>query len=92
LKDELTHVLKAQEAQEALLNEYKSMVETLKSSKQTLSQEVKAGSRGGAHWPLWVTKMCCELLVNGLPPFAISSNIGTLLAALYGKEPKKFHH
>ena len=59
LKNELTRVLRAQEAQEAQLNEYKSIVKTLKSSKLNLSREVKAGCRGGAHWPLWVTEVCC---------------------------------
>ena len=87
LKDEITHVLRALEAQEAQLNEYKSMAETLKSSKQNLSREVKAGRRGGALWPLWVTEVCCELLVNGSPPSAIPSSIGTLFAMLYRKEP-----
>ena len=88
LKNELTRVLRVQEAQEAQLNEYESIVKTLKSSKLNLSREVKAGRRGGAHWPLWVTKVCCELLVNGSPPSAIPSSIGTLFASLYGEEPK----
>ena len=90
LKDELTRVLRTRKAQEAQLNEYKSMVETLKSSKRNLSQEVTASRRGGARWPLWwVTKVCCELLVNGSPPSAIPSSIGTLFALLYGEEPRK---
>jgi hypothetical protein len=89
LKDELTLVLRLQQAQETQLVEYKSMVETMKSSKQNLTCEFKVGRRGGAHWPLWVTEVCCELLVNGLPPLAIPSSIMTLFAALYGEEPKK---
>ena len=52
LKDELTRVLRAQQAQETQLNEYKSMVVTLMSSKQHLTCEFKAGRRGGGHWPL----------------------------------------
>jgi hypothetical protein len=89
LKDELTRVLRTLEAQEAQLNEYKSMVETLKSSKRNLSRESTAGRRGGKRWPLWVTEVCCELLVNGSPPSAIPSSIGTLFESLYGEEPRK---
>jgi hypothetical protein len=89
LRDELTCVLRVQQAQEAPLTEYKSMVEIFKSSKCDLTCEFKAGRRGGAHWPLWVTEVCCELLVNGSSPSAIPSSIMTLLAALYGEEPKK---
>jgi FtsZ-binding cell division protein ZapB len=89
LKDELTRVLRTLEAQEAQLNAYKSMVETLKSSKRNLSREVTASRRGGARWPLWVTEVCCELLVDGSPPSAIPSSIGTLFASLYGEEPRK---
>ena len=89
LKDELTRVLKMLEAQEAQLNEYKSMVKTLKASKRNLSREVTASCRGGVRWPLWVTEVCCELLVNGSPPLAIPSSIGTFFASLYGEEPRK---
>jgi hypothetical protein len=56
--------------------------------KRSLKLEVKLGRRGGASWPLWVTEVCCELLVNGSPPSAIPSSIGTLFAVLYGEEPK----
>ncbi len=89
LKDELTRTLKAQQAQENQLTEYKAMVETFKSTKRSLARKVKIGHSGGAHWPLWVTKVCCELLVNGSPPLAIPSSMGTLFSTLYGKEPKK---
>ncbi len=65
LMDELTCVLRAQHAQRAQLTEYKRMIETFHLSKRNLKCEVKAGRRGGARWPLWVTKVCCELLVNG---------------------------
>jgi hypothetical protein len=78
-----------QQAQEAQLNEYKTIVETFKSSKHSLKHEVKIGRRGGARWPLWVMEVCCELLVSGLPPLAIPSSIGTLFTTLYGEEPKK---
>ncbi len=89
LKDELTHSLKAQQAQENQLTEYKAMVETFKSTKQSFTREVKIGHSRGARWHLWVTKVCCELLVNGSLPLAIPSSIDTLFATLYGKEPKK---
>ncbi len=66
------------------------MVETFKSTKRSLARnEVKICHSRGACWTLWVTKVCCELLVNGSPPSAIPSSIGTLFAMLYGKEPKK---
>ena len=52
LKDELTHVLRAQQAQEVQLNEYKSMVKNFQSSKRDLTFVSKAGRRGGGHWPL----------------------------------------
>ncbi len=89
LKDELTRVLKVQDAQQKSLQEYKAMVEELRSTKQNLKCEFKIGQRGGLRWPLWVTEVCCELLVNGSPPSAIPSSIGCLFAALYGEEPKK---
>jgi hypothetical protein len=89
LKDELTRVLRAQQAQEAQLNEYKSMVETFQSMKRDLTLVSKAGRRGGAIWPLWVTEVCCELLVSGSSPSAIPSSILTLFATLYGEEPQK---
>jgi hypothetical protein len=91
LKDELTHVLKAQETQQKVIQEYENMVQALKFTKLILKQECRVGRRGGAHWPLWVTEVCCELLVNGSLPSAIPSSIGTLFASLYGEEPKKFH-
>jgi hypothetical protein len=88
-KDELTHVLKAQDAQQKLLQEYKTMVEQLRSTKQNLKREFKIGRSGGSRWPLWVTKVCCGLLVNESPPSAIPSSNGCLFTALYGEEPKK---
>jgi hypothetical protein len=89
LKDELIRLLKAHQSQEDELVEYKAMIEQFKFSKRSLKLEVKIGHMGGARWPLWVTEVCCELLVNGLPPSAIPSSIGTLSATLYGKEPKR---
>jgi hypothetical protein len=90
LKDELTRAHEVQQAQENQLSEYKAMVETFKSTKRSLARnEVKICHSRGACWTLWVTKVCCELLVNGSPPSAIPSSIGTLFAMLYGKEPKK---
>ena len=89
LKDELASLLKIQQSQQILLDEYKIMIEGFQSSKLSLKQEVKLGRRGGARWPLWVTEVCCELLVNGSPPSAIPSSIGTLTTTLYGKDPKK---
>jgi hypothetical protein len=89
LRDELTRVLKVQQAQVVQLTEYKSIVEKFKSSKRDLTYEFKAGRKGGAQWPLWVTEVCCELLMNGSSPSAIPSSIITLFAALYGEEPKR---
>jgi hypothetical protein len=89
LKDELASLLKIQESQQILLDDYKTMIEGFKSLKLSLKQKVKVGQRGGARWLLWVTEVCCELLVNGSPSSAIQSSIGTLTATLYGKEPKK---
>ena len=89
LKDERASLLKIQESQQILLDNYKTMIKGFKSSTLSLKQEVKVGRRGGARWPLWVTEVCCELLVNGSPPSAIPSSIGTLTATLYGEEPKK---
>ena len=89
LRDELLRVLRALQAQEDQLTEYKRMIETFQLRKRNLTCEVKAGRRGGARWPLWVTEVCCELLVNGSPPSSIPSSILTLFAALYGEEPKK---
>ena len=61
LKDELASLLKIQQSQQILLDNYKTMIEGFKSSKLSLKQEVKVGWRGGARWPLWVTEVCCEL-------------------------------
>jgi hypothetical protein len=43
LKDELTRVLKAQDAQQKSLQEYKAMVEELRSTKQNLKRKFKIG-------------------------------------------------
>ena len=101
LKDELTQALKThesqqneiarmlnrQQAQEQVIEEYKIMIDGFKLSKLNLKREFKLG--GDAIWPLWVTKVCCELLVNGSPPSAIPSSIRTLIRTLYGEKPKK---
>jgi len=65
------------------------MVETFQSMKCDLTLVSKAGRRGGAIWPLWVTEVCCELLASGSSPSAIPSSILTLFATLYGEEPQK---
>jgi len=69
LKDELASLLKIQQSQQILLDDYKTIIEGFKSSKLSLKQEVKVGWRGGARWPFWVTEVCCELLVNGWRSF-----------------------
>ena len=86
---EIAHLLNMQQAQQQVIEDHKIIIDGFKSSKRKLKREVKLGQRGGARWPLWVSKVCCELLVNGSPPSAIPSSIGTLTATLYGKEPKK---
>jgi hypothetical protein len=87
--NEIAHLLRVQQAQQHVIDEYKIMIEGFKSLKRNLKQVWKVGRRGGSSWPLWVNEVCCELLVNGLPPSAIPSSIGTLIATLYGDEPKK---
>ena len=51
LKDELASLLKIQQYQQILLDEYKIMIEGFQSSKLSLKQEVKLGRRGGARCP-----------------------------------------
>ena len=82
-------MFKAQESQLEVLQEYESMIEGYQSSKLDLNRESKFGRRGGKRWPLWVTQVCCELLIHGSPPSSVPSNIGLLMATLYGEEPKK---
>ena len=90
LKDELTRILKSYTLQQEVLDEYKLMVEGLKSTKCTLQKNrVQGRQRGGKKWPLWVTAVCCDLLIHGTPPSAIPSSIGTLFVALTGEEPKE---
>ena len=81
LNDELTCVLKAQESQQKVIQENENMVQALKFTKLNLKRECRVGRREGVHWPLWVTEVCCELLINGSPPSAIPSSIGTLFAS-----------
>jgi len=88
-QNEIARLLNMQQAQQQVIEEYKSMIDGFKSSKLNLKREVKLGRRGGASWPLWVTEVICELLVIGSPPSAIPYTIGTLFATLYGKEPPK---
>ena len=88
-QNEISCLLNTQQAQHQVIEHYKSMIDAFKSSKLNLKREVKLGHRGGACWPLWVTEVCCELLVNGSPPSAIPSSIGTMTSTLYGEEPKK---
>jgi hypothetical protein len=85
---EIARLLNMQQAQQRVIEEYKSMIDGFKSSKLNLKRDVKLGRRGGKSWPLWVTEISCELLVNGSPPSAIPSTIGTLFATLYNEEPK----
>jgi hypothetical protein len=68
LKDELTRVLKAQDAQQKSLQEYKAMVEELRSTKRNLKRKFKIRQQGGLRWLLWIMEVCCEILVNGSPP------------------------
>ncbi len=86
-QNEIAHLLNMQQAQQQVIEECKIMIDGVESSKLNLKWEVKLGRKGGASWPLWVTEVCCELLVNGSPPSAIPSSIGTLFATLYGQEP-----
>lgn len=51
LKDELTHVLMAQESQQQVIQVYENMVQQCMSSKLSLKLEIKIGCRGGASWP-----------------------------------------
>jgi hypothetical protein len=85
----MSEACKLSNKHEQVIEEYKIMIDGFKLSKLNLEWEFILGWRGGASWPFWVTKVCCELLVNGSPPSAIPSSIGTLIATLYGKEPKK---
>ncbi len=87
--NEIAHLLRVQQAQQHVIDEFKIMIEGFKSLKRNLKQVWKVGWRAGSSWPLWVTEVCCELLVNGSPPSAIPSSIGTLIATLHGDEPKK---
>jgi hypothetical protein len=89
LKDELTLALKSNTSQQEVLDEYKLMVEELKSTKCNLHRVRVSGRGGGRMWPLWVTEVCCDLLIHGTPPSAIPSNIGTLFVTLTGEEPKE---
>ena len=95
LTEELTRLLKAQESQLEVLQEYERMIEGYQSSKLNFNCErnceSKVRQRGGKRWPLWVTQVCCELLIHGSPPSAVPSNIGSLMATLYGEEPKSCH-
>ena len=88
LHDELAAVLEAKAKQQATFEEYKSVVESMKSEKLNLKREFWTGRKGpgGAKWPLWVVEVCCELLVNGTPPSAVPANIATLYETLYGAE------
>ncbi len=86
---EIAHLLRAQESQHKLLEEYKTMIEYFKSSRLSLKREFKVRRQGGSSWPLWVTEVCCQLLVDGSPPSAIPASMGILFSALYGEEPKK---
>jgi hypothetical protein len=63
-QNEIACLLNMQQAQQQVIEEYKSMINGFKSSKLNLKREIKLGCRGDASWPLWVTKVCCELLSN----------------------------
>ena len=89
IKDELARVLREKEAQEAVLNRYRTMLEEMKVSKKELRRRRKTGRRGGgAQWEVWVVQLICELLVNGTPPSAIPDNIATFMEGFYGEEPE----
>jgi hypothetical protein len=56
-QNEIARLLNMQQAQQQVIEEYKSMIDGFKSSRLNLKREVKLGRRGGARWPLWVTKV-----------------------------------
>jgi hypothetical protein len=58
-QNEIARLLNMQQARQQVIEEYKSMIDGLKSSKLNLKREVKLGRRGGASWPLWVTEVSC---------------------------------
>ncbi len=75
-QNEIACMLNMQQAQEQVIEENKIMIDGFKLSKLNLKRKFKLGRSGGASWLLWVTKVCCELLVNGSPLSAIPSSIG----------------
>ena len=91
-EDELAHQSKIAAQANAILERYKSMVESSVHNKGRMRKEwenaAAARQKGGRRkWPVWVVQLVCELLVNGTPPSAVQGNIIIMYETLYGKGP-----
>jgi len=82
LQDKLIGVIKSKEALDEVFIRYQSKVEA-----EHKEMRLEWDGRGGGKWPIWVTQVICELLVNGTPPSAIPHNLQNLYETLYGTEP-----
>ena len=87
LQDELARVVKAKAKQDEIVQRYTNELESYREQKKELKKTRMIGRKGGRSWDVWVVQVCCELLVNGTPPAAIPSTIGTLYETFYGEEP-----
>lgn len=90
LQDELARVVKAKAKQDEIVKRYTTELESIKDNKKELKKVRMIGRKGGRSWDVWVVQVCCELLVNGTPPSAIPSTIGTLYETFYGEEPDEW--
>jgi len=82
LQDELIGVLKAKQTQDNVFVRYQS-----KPKAERKEMRLEWDGRGGDKWPIWVTQVLCELIVNGTSPSAIPLNLQTLYETLHGMEP-----
>ena len=63
--------------EKAVLEEiYEELKKMLKeNNNQLVVGKVRINKKGFKQWPLWLTQLTLELLVNGTPPSAVANNI-----------------
>ena len=65
--------------------ELKEILDEVKNNKvsKAIRKVREEGKHGGSHtWPLWILQLVLEMLVNGTPPSAVTSNIASQIAIM----------
>ena len=71
-----TSYIELTEEKAVLEESHEELKKTLKeNNNQLVVGKVRVNSRGFKQWPLWLTQLTLESLVNGTPPSAVADDI-----------------